>query len=249
MRLARIATDSGPRPAVADGEDWALVEDMFAHPLRRTGERVPARDAVLLAPVEPRVVLGMAHNTGPDDRALPPQAFMKSARSVVGPGEPIVLDPRRGAVVGEVELCLVVGRTCRNVTAEQAPAFILGWTVVNDVTASDQVALDEKMVQSKSGDGFTPIGPWVETELDPLAAPLRASTTGGASVEGTSAGLAWNPYEVLEYLSGHLTLGPGDVIATGAPGTGFGLQPGDECRCTVEGIGDLVNPVSAPPRG
>ncbi len=208
----------------------------------RTGVRYPS-DAALLAPVEPLVVLGMAHNTGPDDRALPPQAFLKSTRSVVGPGASIVVDPRRGRVVGEVELAAVIGRTCRDVTAAEAPDYVLGWTVVNDVTAVDQVALDEKMVQAKCGDGFTPLGPWIETELDPFDARLEASVAGRHLVS-TSAALAWNPFEAIAYLSSHLTLGPGDVICTGAPHTSFAIEPGDECVCTVAGIGTLSNPVS-----
>ena len=241
MRLARVATPQGPRPVVAAGDGWEEVGDLFATSLVRTGARHPA-DAPLLAPVQPLVVLGMAHNTGPHDRALPPQAFLKSARSVVGPGEPIVIDPRRGRVVGEVELAVVIGRTCRNVSAADASRYVLGWTVVNDVTAVDQVALDDKMVQAKCGDGFTPLGPWIETDLDPLAASLEA-TVGKQHVAGSSAGLAWNPWEAIAYLSSHLTLGPGDIICTGAPHTSFTIEPGDECVCTVSGIGTLSNPV------
>jgi len=241
MRLARVSTPEGPRAVVDSGDGWEEVADLFARPLVRTGVRHPA-DAPLLAPVEPLVVLGMAHNTGPDDRNLPPQAFLKSARTVAGPGEPIVVDARHGRVVGEVELAVVISRTCRNVTVEEAPAYVLGWTVANDVTAVDQVALDEKMVQAKCGDGFTPLGPWVETDLDPLAAPL-AATAGEHRVASSSANLAWHPFEAIAYLSEHLPLGAGDVICTGAPHTSFPIQPGDQCVCVIEGIGTLSNPV------
>ena len=243
MRLARVETPRGPRPVGAGAAGGEGVADRGAPPQGRTGGPPPA-GAKLLAPVQPLVVLGMAHNTGPDDRALPPQAFLKSSRSVVGPGEPIVVDPRRGRVVGEVELAAVIGRTCRNVTAQEAPAYVLGWTVANDVTAVDQVALDEKMVQAKCGDGFTPIGPWIETDLDPLDAALVASV-GEQQLASSSAGLAWNVWEAIAYLSSHLTLGPGDIICTGAPHTSFTIQPGDECVCTVTGIGTLSNPVTS----
>lgn len=245
MRLARIHSPAGPLPVVADGDDWVVVDDLFAASPSPTGERRPQRTTRLAAPVEPRVVLGMAHNSGPDDRGLPPQAFMKSARTVVGPDAPIVIDPRRGRVNGEVELVLVIGRPCRNVSAADAPSFILGWTAGNDVTAIDQIEPDEKMIQSKSGDGFTPIGPWIETDLDPLDAALAASLDGQPRVTGTTADLAWNPYEVVEYLSSHLTLGPGDIVLTGAPGTAFAIRPGDSCSCTVSSVGPLENPVVA----
>ncbi len=245
MRVARVATASGPRPCVADGADWAVVEDAFASPPVKTGERIPAEGATLLAPVEPTVVLGMLHNSGPDDRCLPPQAFQKSARTVVGPGAPIVVDPTKGAVKGEAELALVVGRPARNISVADAPAYVLGWTVGNDVTASDQAALDETRTQAKNGDGFTPLGPWIETDLDALAQALTASVDGRVVAESSTDGLAWNPFEVFAYLTTHLTLGPGDVVLTGAPGTAFDIAPGAVASCTVAGVGELTNPVHA----
>ncbi|MFH5821251.1 fumarylacetoacetate hydrolase family protein [Georgenia sp. AZ-5] len=243
MRLARIATPAGPRHAVADGADWAVVEDVFARPLVPTGERHPQDGARLLAPVEPRVVLGMAHNTGPADRELPPQAFMKSARTVVGPGDAIRLDPRRGEVKVEGELAVVVRRQCRNLAPEEVPDAVLGWTVGNDVTAVDQVALDEKMTQSKNGDGFTPLGPWVETELDPRDVAIEVRVGDEVAAAGSTSGLARDVVELLVYLTAHLDLGPGDVVLTGAPGTGATVVPGDRAAITLAGIGTLTNPV------
>ncbi len=245
MRLARIATPDGPRPVVERDGRWLGVVDLFDSPLEPTGESYPLEGAELLAPVEPLVVLGMAHNSGPADRALPASAFMKSARTVVGPGDPIVLDADAGRLKGECELTIVVGRECRKVTAEEAEEYILGWTVGNDVTAPDGIASDEKMISSKSGDGFTPIGPWVETELDALDVALVATVNGREAASSSSAALAWNPFEVLAYASAHMTLGPGDIILTGAPGTGFDVVVGDECGCEVAGIGFLGNPVVA----
>ena len=243
MRIARIATASGARAVVADGDDWVVVPDAFAAAVDLTGERVAQADATLLAPVEPRVVLGMLHNTGPEERELAPQAFLKSARTVVGPGEPIVVDARHGDHVGECELALVVGRTCRDVTAEQAPDYVLGWTVGNDVTIPAQGVIDVVRTQAKNGDGFTPLGPWIETDLDPLSAALVAEVDGEVAAESSTARLAWNPFEALAHLSQYLTLGPGDVILTGAPFSGFPLTPGTTATCTVAGIGPLTNPV------
>ncbi|WP_127125743.1 fumarylacetoacetate hydrolase family protein [Georgenia sp. SYP-B2076] len=243
MRLARIATPAGPRHVVADGADWVVVEDVFARPLVRTDERHPQAGARLLAPVEPRVVLGMAHNSGPADRQLPPQAFMKSARTVVGPGDPVRIDPRRGEVKVEGELTLVVRRECRNLTPEDVPDAVLGWTVGNDVTAVDQTPLDEKMTQAKNGDGFTPIGPWIETDLDPRDVAIDVDVDGVRVASSSSAGLAWDVVEQLVYLTSHLTLGPGDVILTGSPGTAATVRAGDRSDITLSGIGTLSNPI------
>ncbi|MEL4357667.1 MULTISPECIES: fumarylacetoacetate hydrolase family protein [unclassified Luteococcus] len=242
MRLARIQTPDGPRGVVAREGRWLVVEDIFANPLVPTGESHPLEGAKLLAPVEPRVVLGMAHNGEPGDREIPRQAFMKSARTVVGPGDEIELDTRLGAVNGEGELVLVVGRRTRRITADEARAHVLGWTIGNDVTNLEQA--DEKATQVKNGDGYTPLGPWIETELpDALDLTMTMERNGEPVAEARTSQLAWNPFEVLEYLSQYLTLDAGDVVLTGAPGTSFQILPGDECRCLLEGIGELVNPV------
>ncbi|MDN5570860.1 MAG: fumarylacetoacetate hydrolase family protein [Propionibacteriaceae bacterium] len=243
MRIARIATPTGPQAVLAEGDRWLAIDDPFADQPIPTGATWAQEDVRLLAPVEPRVVLGMLHNSGPADRALAPQAFLKSARTVVGPGAAIVVDPRRGQVMAECELALVVGRPCRNVSVADAPAFVWGWTIGNDVTAVDQTAADETRTQAKNGDGFTPLGPWVETDLAALDVALTAAVDGVEAVASSTAALAWNPFEALSHLSGHLTLGPGDVILTGAPGTAFAITPGVEATCAVAGIGVLSNPV------
>ena len=245
MRLARIQTPHGPRPVVLDGERWSVVTDLFATPLVRTGEEHPVDGARLLAPVEPRVVLGMAHNSGPDDRLLPPQAFMKSARTVVGPGDPIHLDPGVGRVVVEGELVAVVGRTCRNLTPEDVAGAILGWTIANDVTAVDQVPLDDKFTQVKNGDGFTPLGPWIETELDPTDVAIDVRVDGDLVAGSSTSGLARDVTELLVYLTSFLTLGPGDVVLTGAPGTSAPILAGQSTAITLAGIGTLTNPAVA----
>ena len=244
MRIARIATEHGPRFVVARGDRWAEVTDPFANAPSLTGASHPAESARLLAPVQPGVVLGMAHNGAPGDRDLPRQAFLKSARTVVGPGEEIVLDDELGQVNVEGELAVVIGRTCRHLAAEQVPEAIFGYTIGNDVTAVDQVPLDEKMTQAKNGDGFTPLGPWIETELDGGAVPITVRVNGSVVAEASTAQLAWNVTEQLVYLTRYLTLQPGDVVLTGSPATFAPVQPGDRAEITQAGIGTQANPVN-----
>ncbi len=243
MRIARVGTPAGPRYCVADGADWVTIDDPFAAEPTLGGERFAQGDVPLLAPVEPRVVLGMLHNSGAADRRLEPQAFQKSARSVIGPGDAIVLDPGKGAVKGEAELALVVGRLARRVPVDKASDYILGWTIGNDVTAVEQAAQDETRTRAKCGDGFTPLGPWIETDLDALHQTIEATVDGRAAASGSSAGLAWNPFEVFAFITDHLTLGQGDVILTGSPGTAFDITGGVRAECTIPGIGTLSNPV------
>jgi 2-keto-4-pentenoate hydratase/2-oxohepta-3-ene-1,7-dioic acid hydratase in catechol pathway len=243
MRIARIDTDQGPIPVIEQDGRWAGVADPFAETPAFTGTSFPIEGTRLLAPVQPLVVLGMAHNGGPGDRDLPRQAFLKSPRTVVGPGDTIVVDPSLGQVNIEGELVVVIRRHCRHLTAEQVPGAILGYTIGNDVTAVEQTALDEKMTQSKNGDGFTPIGPWVETDLDSGTVPMTVQVNGETVAKATTAQLAWNITEQLVYLTGYLTLGPGDIVLTGAPGTYSPAKPGDQSDITLGGIGTLTNPV------
>lgn len=224
---------------------WYEVADEWAAVSPLTGRYWPLEGAVLAAPSDPRVILGMAHNGSAADRAIPRQAFMKSARSAIGSGEPIRIVPGHGNVVAEAELAVVIGVHCRNVSAREAADVIAGYTIGNDVTATDQIALDEKMIQSKSGDGFTPLGPWLVSDLDPDSVPLELLVNGELRCQSDTDRLAWNIAEQIEYLSEYMTLGPGDVILTGSPETASPIKPGDTVRAALDGIGILENPVIA----
>src|SRR4029079_19274289 len=127
VRIARI--DHGGRPvrAAVEGDHLVLLDP--------TGTAVRLSGARLLAPTAPRVVLGMAHNTGAADRLLPAQAFLKPSRTVIGPGEPIPVPDGIGHVDAEGELAVVIGTTARHLTAADALDAVLGYTVANDVTA------------------------------------------------------------------------------------------------------------------
>jgi 2-keto-4-pentenoate hydratase/2-oxohepta-3-ene-1,7-dioic acid hydratase in catechol pathway len=248
MRVARIAAPTGPRTAVWHDDRWHGICDIFSNHsdvddmLIYTGETYGA-DVALLSPVEPRVILGMAHNSGKEGRSLPPQAFMKSARTAVGPGAPITIDPSVGTVVAEGELAVVIGRFSRNLTPEEVPHAVFGYTIGNDVTATEQIPLDDKMTQAKNGDGFTPLGPWIETDLDPSSCAITVTIAGRDVARSSTDELGHGVVELLVYLTSILTLGPGDIVLTGAPKTAAPINDGDHVEITIEGIGTLDNHV------
>lgn len=233
MRIARIEHPHGIDHAVVEADGYRLVEDVFADEIRRQGPWVALADARLLAPVVPRTVVGMAHNTGPSDRLLPPQAFLKPARSVIGPGDPVPVPAHLGLVHAEAELAVVIGRE----------GAVLGYTVANDVTARDLQIEDPLWTRAKGQQGFTPLGPWIETELDPGGAAVGLAVDDAAAPPASTAQLARSVAEVVAWVSGFLPLGPGDVILTGAPGASLPIRPGQDVRVSVAGIGELVNPV------
>jgi 2-keto-4-pentenoate hydratase/2-oxohepta-3-ene-1,7-dioic acid hydratase in catechol pathway len=204
---------------------------------------VPGTDAVLLAPCEPRVVIGMAHNTGPADRLLPPQAFHKSPHSVTGPGRAIELNEGQTAVDGEAELAVVIGSRARNLTPETALAAVYGYTCANDVTDRAAQASDSLWTEAKSRDSFTPLGPWIRTDLDPANVTVQLSDDQHPGTPASTRDLARSVTEVLVYLTSIMTLHPGDVVLTGAPGPSLRLTSGGVSRVSIPAIGELLNPV------
>lgn len=238
MRIARIAHPDGMDFALVEGGGYVLVEDPFRtgprdlHPL--SGPVLASEDVRLLAPVTPRTVVGMAHNTGPADRALPPQAFLKPARSVIGPDEAIEIPAEAGRVDGEAELAAVIG----------SDGAVFGWTLANDVTSRDLQVTDALWVQAKGYATFTPCGPWIETELDPdgleLELVLGERPLGAAANRG---GLARRASEVLDYLDTFLPLGAQDLVLLGAPGPYGQLTPGSSATVCSPQLGTLHNPV------
>ena len=209
------------------------------------GAEVSQDQFTFLAPCAPVNVFGMAHNTGAPGRALPPQAFHKAASSVIGPGEAIKLSPSVGYVDPEAELTVVVGKAARNLTLENAREAILGFTIGNDVSARDAQKSDELWISAKSPDTFTPLGPWIVVGLQDAGVPISIVHNGTELAAASSSDLGWGVDEILVYLSGFLTLQPGDVILTGFPAECRQILPGDEVVCRVGGIGELRNPVVA----
>ncbi|MBT2515015.1 fumarylacetoacetate hydrolase family protein [Arthrobacter sp. ISL-30] len=242
MRIARLQTMSGPTHAVSADGAWQHIEDPFAETLSFTGAETAARDAIFLAPVRPAVVLGIAHNLTNNDHPLPIQAWHKSVHTIANPGDGITASRGVGTVNVEGELAVVIGKRAANLTAENVLDHVLGYTVVNDVTNVDQGLHDEKNFQSKAGINYTPLGPWIETELvDPDNVPTEVSINGRVEARSGSFNLPSSVADCLVYVTSWLTLEPGDVVMTGAPNTFVAVKPGDRVDITLGGIGTLTN--------
>ncbi|WP_434619852.1 fumarylacetoacetate hydrolase family protein [Arthrobacter sp. A5] len=247
MRLVRVEHDGGPRWAVVEGSTLVLIEDPWPGVAVATGERVPLKGARLLAPVTPMNVVGMAHNTGPADRELPAQAFLKPARALTGPGSAIPVPQGIGRVDAEAELAVVIGRTARHLTPQDALRHVLGFTLSNDVTARDLQESDPLWTTAKGFDCWTPLGPWLETALDLSDVRLTLSINAVPLESGSTANLARSVVEVLVYITSFMTLGPGDVVLTGAPGAVGRIRPGDRVSVSSPLLGRLESTVAAEP--
>jgi 2-keto-4-pentenoate hydratase/2-oxohepta-3-ene-1,7-dioic acid hydratase in catechol pathway len=257
MRLVRFVDGSGKNLfGVLSGERVELVQGEFFGTWQKTGQTIALADVRLLAPVQPVNLLCLGKNfrtfPGEQNPKFPkePFLFIKATSAVVGPQDEIVLPAiAPNEVYYEAELAVVIKSKTRNVSVSEALRCVLGYTVVNDVGARDCQASDGQWARAKSFDTFAPIGPWIETELDPRNCVVRSRLNGRLIQESTTALMLFDVPTTISYLSRCLTLWPGTVISMGSPGIlqeprPF-LKPGDTVEAEVEGIGVLRNPVSA----
>lgn len=251
MRLVRFRHGGGTAWGTVDGDRVTIVDDPLLPesgepPLaRRVGVSIELARVTLLAPATPVAVVGMAHNSGPADRRRAPQAFLKPARGVVGPGAPIPLPAGIGRVDAEAELAVVIGRPARHLSTREALDHVLGYALANDVTARALQESDPLWTTAKGGDGWTPLGPELVTDIDPADVPLGLLVGTRPLAVGSTADLARGVAEVLAYITSFMSLGPGDVVLTGAPGEVGPIQPGDEVTVRSDLLGELTNPVTA----
>ena len=203
----------------------------------------------LLAPVRPSklvcVGLNYKDHAGEVGKALPPEPllFIKPASGVIGPGEPIRLPPGVGRVDHEAELGLVIGRRAHRVAAANAWDYILGLIGVNDVTARDLQKKEAQYTRCKGFDTFAPIGPCIATGLGPGPRVVEAWVNGQRRQASSTTHLIFPIEHLVEYITFVMTLEPGDIISTGTP-EGIGpLVAGDSVTITIDGVGELTNPV------
>ena len=203
----------------------------------------------LLPPVQPTkvVAIGLNYRDHAEEVGLPipeePLLFLKPPSSVIGPGDTIVMPPQSRRVDYEAELAIAIGKTASKVTARDSRDYILGYTCLNDVTARDLQGKDGQWTRAKGFDTFCPIGPWVETEIDTLDLKIELYLNEERKQESRTSMLIFNPYLLVEFISGVMTLFPGDVIATGTT-SGIGpMKSGDTVEVRIEGIGSLTNRV------
>jgi 2-keto-4-pentenoate hydratase/2-oxohepta-3-ene-1,7-dioic acid hydratase in catechol pathway len=255
MRIARFSYEDDIRFGVvaALGEDEVvapIVGDPLYAPIQPAGDPIPLADVRLLAPVIPRSkIIGVGRNYAAHAAEMGnevpenPLLFLMPNTAVIGPGEPIVHPPFTENMHFEGELCVVIGRVCKDVPPERVPEVIFGYTCGNDVTARDIQKTDGQWARAKGFDTSCPLGPWIETELDPADLAISCTVNGELKQDSRTSLMVRDVIELVTYVSSAFTLLPGDVIMTGTPAGVGPLVPGDEVAVTIEGIGTLTNRV------
>lgn len=251
MQRIRYRSVSGVSWGELDGGNIRQLDSMMGEP---TGATLSLSDVTLLAPCEPQIIVCVGKNYAKhvvemggsnDDLPKEPGLFLKGLNTLTGPGDPIPSPSWTEKLNYEGELALVIGKTLSKVSKEDALAHVFGYTCAVDVTARDKQRSDLQWTRGKSADGFCPVGPWLETNLDTSSLSVQTRINGELKQDGNTADLIFDVPTILSYISQFMTLNPGDLVLTGTPDGVGPLQVGDTVEVTVEGIGTLENVVEA----
>jgi len=249
VRIARFSAAGTLGFAAVEGNELAVIDTHPFGAISFTGVRLPMADVRLLPPVLPSKVVAIGKNYADHAREMggeapaEPVIFLKPSTAVTGPDAAIERPTGVGRVDFEGELAVVVGRLARDVPRETALEVVLGYTCANDVTARDQQLADGQWTRGKGYDSFCPLGPWIETDLDPTDLELTTTVNGAVRQSARTSQMSHDVAALIAHVSRVMTLLPGDVLLTGTP-AGIGpLDAGDEVSVTIEGIGTLTNPV------
>jgi 2-keto-4-pentenoate hydratase/2-oxohepta-3-ene-1,7-dioic acid hydratase in catechol pathway len=262
MRIARFSIDDEVKFGLVEGEgeqpESLEVAEILGHPfgpVQVTQRRWPLSRVRLLAPVLPSKVIGIGRNYAEHAAELgneapgktdPAVVFLKPSTSVIGPSDAIQYPLGVSFdVQHEAELAVVIGRLCRQVPAARVPEVVLGYTCANDVTARDLQRAENQWGRAKGFDTFCPLGPWVETEVDPSDLAITCTVDGELRQAGRTAQMTRPVADLVSYVSEAMTLLPGDVILTGTPAGVGQIVVGQQVTVGIEGIGNLTNRVVA----
>ena len=245
MRIARLRTATGEQFVRLDGaRAFGFDGAPWLGGRESAGERTWGEND-LLCPVRPTKIVCVGRNYAAHARELghevpsEPLLFLKPPSALLPPGGAVVLPPESARVEHEAELAVVIGRRAKGVTPADALAHVFGYSCACDVTARDLQKKDVQFTRAKGFDTFCPVGPWIETELDPGALSIQCRVNGKTRQDGTTEDMIFDVPTIVAYVSRMMTLEPGDVILTGTPEGVGPLAPLDALEVEVAGIGVL----------
>jgi 2-keto-4-pentenoate hydratase/2-oxohepta-3-ene-1,7-dioic acid hydratase in catechol pathway len=236
---------------VAEGGCVRLLDGDPYRKIKLLRKTIPLRNAALSVPATPTKIVLAGLNYKDHARELmmriprEPVIFLKPVTSLLACGRDIVYPKAVSRLDYEAELALVIKKTARHIPEKDAAGYILGYTCLNDVTARDLQKKDVQWTRAKSFDTFCPVGPWVETALDTSCLAIASYVNGAVRQHSFTSDFIFTIPRLVSFISGVMTLLPGDIISTGTPAGVGQLQPGDTVEVEVEGIGRLKNRVAA----
>lgn len=249
MKIVRFAHEGAEHWGLLDGDKVRFLPDGPFAEIKPSPDALPLADVKLLAPVKPGklVCVGLNYVLHARESGLPlpdePMLFMCSPQAIIGPGEAIVLDSHDKRIEYEAEIAIVIGKRARNVAAADAASVVLGYTCANDVSNRDLQLKDKQFTRAKSFDTYKPMGPWIETDLDPDTQSIRLRQNDVVRQESVTSDMIFPTPFIIEFVSSIMTLEPGDVIITGTPSGVGPMKSGDRIEIEISGIGKLENVV------
>ena len=250
MKFVRFQDDTGNNSYgwVLDGKVGKVEGDIFMDYRRLEADR-PIDKTNLLPPVSPEKIICVAKNYASHAAELEsevpsnPILFLKPPSSMIAAGDTILIPPQSNRVDHEAELAVVIGKKGRWIQTSEAMDFIFGYTIANDVTARDLQQRDGQWGRAKGFDTFCPLGPWIETDLDPSDILITCKVNDEMRQMVSTREMVFTIPQLISFVSSIMTLNPGDVILTGTPAGIAPLEDGDLVEVFIEGIGSLKNPV------
>jgi 2-keto-4-pentenoate hydratase/2-oxohepta-3-ene-1,7-dioic acid hydratase in catechol pathway len=252
MRLIRFQTKTEPTQYGWVNND--MVSKITGSPFgeyQRSEANLPLDSVILHPPIIPGKIICVGRNyvehVKEQNAELPttPLIFLKPPSSVIGHMQTVFLPPQSQQVDHEAELVVVIGKRGRWIQPDEANSYIYGYTIGNDITARDLQRKDGQWTRSKGFDTFCPLGPWVDTEFDPVDVIITCHVNGVLRQMASTRDMIFGIDQIIAYISSIMTLEPGDAIMTGTPAGISPLNPGDVVEAAIEGLGILRNPVAS----
>ncbi len=233
---------------VVDGELYKLIGDVFGSP-SYAKKPTPLKGVKTLTPVAPSKVicvgLNYADHARETGKPLPkePLFWLKAPTSLIPDGAKVEVPFPHHRTDFEAELAIVIGRKMRNVTPAAAARYIFGYTSAQDISDRTIQNGESQWARAKSFDTFTPLGPYVETKIDPHDLTIQLFQNGQLRQNSNTSQLIFDCYKLVSFISTNMTLLPGDVILTGTP-SGIGpVESGDRLEVRIQGLAPLINTV------
>ncbi len=249
MKYARFQVNKVKKYGIIRDDSLFELKDSYFLTSENSGRRYNINSVRLLPPTIPSKIVALGYNykdlVGDRDQYDEPVIFLKPPSAVIGHGDIIEIISSMDKIWTEVELCIVIGKTAKNVSEDKASEYIFGFTIGNDVTTSNILSRDHHLARSKAWDTFCPLGPWIETELKTDDLKLTNKINGDIFQESSTRMRIYNDNKIVSHLSKIMTLLPGDIIMTGTPNNAENstVNDGDIVMLNIEGLGTLTNKV------
>ena len=250
MKFARFSVGGAECWGTVSGETVQVITGAPYGDYKLSGKEYALSDISLLAPVIPGKIIGAGMNYKAVAIAkgvefpVEPILFLKPGTTLIGSGQAIVVPDKVKTPAFEAELAVVIGKQAKDVKPADAPQYIFGYTLANDVTAKDHMPKGQPWTKGKSFDTFTPVGPFLITGIEPASVELTLTVNDAVKQQGVTGDMIFDVPALVAFISGIMTLEPGDLILTGTPPGGGEFARDDVIEISSPQLGSLRNPVT-----